>query len=369
MLEFKKKEWHGATPGFLRRCLRTALIDALILLVLVIAAELGLRAAMPELRRAVFTPELTGGHPKTKNSYGLRDREFPRARPEGERRIVCLGNSTTYGSGVALESTYPKQLEQRLGAGNLVINGGGEGTSLGKALRFLERDGYSFDPELVVVGFSPGLIASTVQKGEVAGATDPPPQPAHKKLDPRTLMTSAHNALYASYAYVFWDLNVRRRLYSIGVLADVVTKREGAVFAYAFDAPGVDEGEVEAGYDTVAKQLGELKATLAERRIGLVVLGIPSRFELSADGRDNERNLPLDRIRIHPNERLAEALAGLGVEFVDLLPRLRGERAAMLRGEKPYEPLFVNDYSHLDERGNAIAAEELHARLRERHGY
>jgi hypothetical protein len=373
---FEKLEWHGGTPGFRRSFLRAALRDLWLLLLVAVVAELFLRAAVPELRRSVFTTELTGGHPKTLNSYGLRDREFPRARPDGETRVLCLGNSTTYGSGVALEATYAKQLERLLATTRptLVVNAGGEGTSIGKALRFLERDGFSFDPQLVIVGFSPAVIDSAVRKGEVeatrplavAQGTQTVSAGVSPQFDLRRGLLQIHTQLYASYAYVFWDTRVRRTLYQMGVIKGSI-EGSGAIYGYAFDSPNIHLPAVAQGYTSVAAQLGSLQEKLRERGIGLVVLGIPSRFELSTDPRDNERSLPIDAIRIHPSAELGNLLSRRGIEFIDVLPRLRRERAAMLRGEQPFEPLYIEgDYSHLDEKAHELVAQELRAFLQER---
>jgi hypothetical protein len=50
------------------------------------------------------------------NSFGLRDVEFSLAKPEGTLRIVCLGDSVTYGAGVPFDETYEQQLERALKA-------------------------------------------------------------------------------------------------------------------------------------------------------------------------------------------------------------------------------------------------------------
>jgi hypothetical protein len=359
-MDFPNREWRQRTPGFGRRFLRTAAIDVAVLAVILLVGELALRAFMPELSRAMFTKDLTGGHPKTVNSMGLRDREFPRQAPPGEHRLIAIGNSTTWGSGVALEETYPKELERRLGRGTMVINGGGEGTSLGKAQRFLEHDGVALRPEVVIIGFSPSMVSVTIRKGETASAAPPRPGLAERLLE-------IHGVLYNSYLYVFWDTQVRKKMYELGILEAPVNTPGSATLAYAFDVPGIDRAAIEATYDTIVAQLVELEGTLAAHGIRLIVVSIPSRFELSDDARDNERRFPLEKIRIHPAERLGHALEDHGIAFVDLLPRLRAERAAMLSGAQAWTELYIPyDHTHLDARGHAIAGEELEAALRTR---
>ena len=50
------------------------------------------------------------------NGDGLRDRSHHRARPEGGRRVVMLGDSVTLGDQIKPEEAYPQVLEARLRA-------------------------------------------------------------------------------------------------------------------------------------------------------------------------------------------------------------------------------------------------------------
>ena len=57
------------------------------------------------------------------NSRGLRDREYPYAKPAGRKRCLLLGDSYVFGWGVEANETAAKVMEARL-AGVEVINGG-----------------------------------------------------------------------------------------------------------------------------------------------------------------------------------------------------------------------------------------------------
>lgn len=90
------------------------------------------------------------------NSHGFRDREFSVAKPPGTFRIVCLGNSCTFGWGVRQEETYPKVLEKILsdslpGRKVEVINAGVTGYSSLQGLRLFEREILKLQPDLVTV--------------------------------------------------------------------------------------------------------------------------------------------------------------------------------------------------------------------------
>src|SRR5882672_198257 len=55
----------------------------------------------------------TYGHPAHVNHLGLRGGDLEKKAP-GEIRILCLGDSTTYGQGLADEDTLPALLEREL---------------------------------------------------------------------------------------------------------------------------------------------------------------------------------------------------------------------------------------------------------------
>ncbi|MDP8224655.1 MAG: GDSL-type esterase/lipase family protein [Candidatus Lernaella stagnicola] len=57
-------------------------------------------------------------------SIALRGESWPIAKPPGERRVLCLGSSSTYGAGLSAEQAYPARLEARLGTGFQVGNAG-----------------------------------------------------------------------------------------------------------------------------------------------------------------------------------------------------------------------------------------------------
>lgn len=88
----------------------------------------------------------------TTNSLNMRDREVG-PKPAGERRILCLGDSFTFGLGVDFDDTYPQKLEKELRQAALsyrVLNGSTGGNAV-DALKFLNEKGLSFNPDMVIV--------------------------------------------------------------------------------------------------------------------------------------------------------------------------------------------------------------------------
>lgn len=99
----------------------------------------------------------THSFPVVTNSYGMRDREFLAVPATGVVRILCLGDSLTFGDGVAVEDTYPKQLEVRLGRRGAVqyevINAGVPSYDTWQEVVYFEEWGWRLKPTTVVIGF------------------------------------------------------------------------------------------------------------------------------------------------------------------------------------------------------------------------
>lgn len=96
------------------------------------------------------------------NSRGLRDREFPLAKPPRTLRVGVFGDSFTFGEGVEVEQTFPKLLEQRLrqdarlrGAGWQVevLNFGLGKTGTSHQLALYRQQGRTYGLDVVVLAF------------------------------------------------------------------------------------------------------------------------------------------------------------------------------------------------------------------------
>ncbi|HVS11501.1 MAG TPA: GDSL-type esterase/lipase family protein, partial [Planctomycetota bacterium] len=87
------------------------------------------------------------------NSRGARGlREDPLEKPAGERRIVAIGDSFTFGDGVSDGEAWTARLESELG-GVRVINLGGLGYGTDQQYLRLVGSGLDYEPDLVVLGF------------------------------------------------------------------------------------------------------------------------------------------------------------------------------------------------------------------------
>ncbi len=89
------------------------------------------------------------------NGGGLREnREIPYAKPAGQTRILCLGDSFTSGFGVTRAETFAGLIENDLDAdvdSALVIDAGVAGTGTAQQLAWFDLEGRRYDPDLVLL--------------------------------------------------------------------------------------------------------------------------------------------------------------------------------------------------------------------------
>lgn len=99
------------------------------------------------------------GVPVRINALGFRDdRDYALDKTPGTFRILVFGDSVTFGHGALSETTYPYLLEQRLkqwrpDVGWQVWNLGVPGYNTTQELKYLERVGPRYRPDLVIIGF------------------------------------------------------------------------------------------------------------------------------------------------------------------------------------------------------------------------
>ncbi|MDG2384104.1 MAG: SGNH/GDSL hydrolase family protein [Pirellulaceae bacterium] len=89
----------------------------------------------------------------THNSFGFRGpREYPLTVPPGKTRIICIGDSFTYGQGCKDDEAYPARLES-LNRNIEAINLGTGGYGIDQAYLKYKRDGVDFETDLLLFTF------------------------------------------------------------------------------------------------------------------------------------------------------------------------------------------------------------------------
>jgi len=159
-----------AMPRVLKRALSNLGLSAVAVVVAVCLIEVVLRlAGVPlDVHNVEFDsalgwrgiPDFTGTFrqpfatlPLSQNSRGFRDAKRDLAKPEGVRRMLCVGDSFTWGWGVEHDAIYTHVLERMLiaeGRGVEVINAGVKGYGTVQCLLYLLDEGFEYAPDVVV---------------------------------------------------------------------------------------------------------------------------------------------------------------------------------------------------------------------------
>ncbi|RYD70579.1 MAG: hypothetical protein EOP84_26450 [Verrucomicrobiaceae bacterium] len=93
----------------------------------------------------------------TTNAQGFRDTEdYAYEKPDGVRRVLCLGDSQTQGFEARQDRIFPAVIErrlQRMGYQVEVLNTGISGFGTSEELAFFENEGIRYKPDVVVLAW------------------------------------------------------------------------------------------------------------------------------------------------------------------------------------------------------------------------
>ncbi|MDD5255175.1 MAG: SGNH/GDSL hydrolase family protein [Candidatus Omnitrophica bacterium] len=147
------------------------------------------------------------------NSEGFRDREFSPEKEAGVFRIVCMGDSVTFGWPVPIDETYPNILERFMrerfaGRKIEVINAGVPGYTSFQGLMLLEKKVLGYRPDLLIVYYGINDKAGAYRQDKEAPRA------------PRWL-ADAENFLYRFQFYKFFNRVALRLRYPPGNIMTV----------------------------------------------------------------------------------------------------------------------------------------------------
>jgi lysophospholipase L1-like esterase len=227
------------------------------------------------------------------NSQGLRgDRDIPQPVPAGRTRMICLGDSFTFGFGVAHDDTWCHQLSVRLPRLEAVNMGMG-GYGIGQAYLWYRRDGGAFEHDITAFA-----VVSDDFKRLLWDNFLGYPKPRVDLVDGRLVAT---NVPVPRLAYVVpW----RRLAFRMDV------DRLALVRLYRRVVPPPDSRFDRTSYAALLSAIvGDMKRISAERGSRLVIIYLPSAPDFSDD----------ELIRWY-HAALSWAAEQHDVPIVDLLP-------------------------------------------------
>lgn len=132
-----------------------------------------------------------------RNSLGLRDRDYPDTTPSNSTRVLILGDSFTFGSGVIDDSViFPELLEKRLcaelapkGETVEILNGGIRGSLTHEWVDLLKRMETAFRPDVVLVVFF-------LRDGTLTGSNQGFFSPVRKEIEARNAVSGLYRHSY-----------------------------------------------------------------------------------------------------------------------------------------------------------------------------
>jgi len=265
------------------------------------------------------------------NGFGLRDsREVAIPKPRGTFRVLCLGDSFTYGIETPEEQTYPHRLEQALrarlpGREVEVWNAGCNGYNSCQEAAWLETYGWQLEPDVVTVGFVMNDVLPLV--------ADAPSQ----NFPGRSWMLR-----FPLYHWLRTQIVQRWRLTGddsqAQALRQLVARHQGKL------ETSPSENEVTRRYwDEAQACLAKVAAGCRERGLPAALIVFPSLSQM------NHPSPPPE-----PQVVLASLAKREGFVLVDLLTRYAAAGEAAL---------LESDKAHPSALGHSIAADELAAAL------
>ena len=230
----------------------------------------------------------------TTNSQGIRDSDYSREPARQVTRIIALGDSQTFGNGLAIEDTWPKQLERKLngqaGAGRYeVLNGGLPGSDTWQHEILLQRLLSTYNPRIVVLAFYVNDIVS---------------RPASiRNMQGDEIGSVGWRLVYLLKQSAF--LLTMRNAYD-AVMQSLVPRGDfllqNAVLA------GESNPEIERRWGQVERSLLNMRDVTAMSNVRFLVVSLPRRDQV--DGR-----LKTEKY----NERLSMVINKTGVKYLNML--------------------------------------------------
>ncbi len=287
----------------------------------------------PEIGHALRPGQTAFTHdrPVQINALGLRDREIAPEPAPGTLRVLALGDSQTFGNGLAVSDTWPKQLERRLqevGAYRWeVVNAGIPGTDTWQHEILLARLLKTTNPHAVVLALYVNDIV-----------------PRH---DPRNVNASGRtNTFGKRLVYLLKRSAVVTWIYHRLLLPWHARHFERGSSAEEAVLSGEDGELAERGWRQVEYSLTAMKELCDTRGVTLLVAILPRRDQVSGT---------------HPgrayNERARTVAEAHGIAALDLLPSLSAEYR--VKGDA----LFIPWDGHNSAAANQVIAARLAPRL------
>jgi lysophospholipase L1-like esterase len=352
-----------SAAGVVRRSSSSIWGTALLFIVALVAVELSLRTIEPRLVGRVYSTTLTGGKPIAMNGQGFRGETMDIPKALGVIRILALGDSVTFGVGVAAKDSWPAQLQEQMQTDKQpveVLNAGLPYLDLEQIEQELEERWLAFAPDQAVIAITGNMISfGYASRDWDEGMAENPLDRVRAVEEGEAGFREEIQEFYLSFALPsFLGICMDRLKYALGLENHQVDSEFpiGVMLAHGYQQLDLDRAVVAEAWSLFEQQLGSLKSKAEQLGIPLTVIYSPPRFMLSESWCDNLKSVDRRRLTINPIERTAAICQRLGIPFLD-------PRTELAMAKKPV--YVLSDYTHFDANGHqalaALIATSLHA--------
>ncbi len=326
----------------------------ILVVTLLFITEISARTLEPRLVGRIYNNTQTAGYPLAVNKQGTRGSIVQVPKPENTVRVLALGDSVTFGTGMPFEKAWPAQLQLIMNQSNgttEVINAGLPAMDLGQMNFELRSRWEQFQPDEIVVALTGNMISFAHARRDRGTITSFDSQ---KRVETPTGSPGIKDhikSLYASFALPgVFTMGMEQLKFALGVEDHRydVDFPVGVMPAFGYAQADADPDLPETAYGIISSQLEDLQKTTTELGARLTVIYSPPRFTLTDEMYNNPKHVDRARLTIDPQQRLRSICEQLNIRFIDPSDALRN-------APSPVYVLF--DYTHFDESGHrAIAA-------------
>ena len=307
------------------------------------------------------------------NALGMRDPERARTKPPGVHRVLLLGDSMVFGTGVEVGARCGDVLQQQLGPDVEVLNAACGGWGTDQEFLYLCREGLALQPDVVVLALClSNDVANNLLDHELYGTA---PKPRFTLRGPELVLTPPAPRQVASPRHRLQFLKSSRLLHFVGRHARLLHQRRHP--APQPTVPYYDEDletgqshwavfekqyspEMDAAFRVTEALITAAHDSCSAHGSELVLFAFPQKFEVEPEARAQE----LAHYGYDPNwfdleapyERLHQLAVRLGIPYVH--PRESFVKASAA------DRLFFERDGHPNAAGHARAAMALEELVR-----
>ncbi|UCE01464.1 MAG: hypothetical protein JSW67_09215 [Candidatus Latescibacterota bacterium] len=308
------------------------------------------------------------------NALGLRDPERTRRKPPGVQRVLLLGDSMAFGTGIEIGWRYSDLLDSSLGGDVEVVNAAVPGWGTDQEFLYLCREGLSLEPDAVVLAL---CLANDVSNNRLqhqlfgfapkprfvldAGVLVHEPPAIQSEASARqrlgTLLKKSRFAHYVGRH--LRTLQSQRRSRSAPVAPYHPEDLDsGESHWAAFRKPYTPS--FEAAFQVTEALIEATFDSCTARGVALILFAFPMKFEVDPVARERELHHygydPSWFDLMAPYERVQRLAERLEVPFISALDDFQRSHQK--------QPLFLARDAHPNAAGHAVAAASLEDAVR-----